>query len=176
MPPLAAAFTALLLAVAGPIPGVPAPPDGKFEPELSRIAVTKAEAEMGKLLAELDKDASQPPAAKAEVKARVSRLKVAMYTTPKSIVDCVSFYTKAVKGATFLYAERKVLPDVAELAEAGGFAVPADVEKNWKEKSYKYARWVRDDGGLEIDVEDLLIDPRNGAVSKMTVVMITSAE
>ena len=173
--PLPAAL-ALLLATASQVPGVPAPPEGRYEPELTQVAVERARAEMNALLAALDKDTSQPPAVKAEVKAKLSRLKVAIYTSARPLEECVTFYGDRVKGASFLFAERQVLPDLRELAASGRFTVTPRMEEEWGGRSYRYARWVRDDGTLEIDVEDHVLDPRDGSVTKRTVVMVTSME
>jgi DNA-binding NarL/FixJ family response regulator len=164
----------LLLAVAGPVPNVPAPPKGTFEKELTAVAAQKADLEMKAVLAQIDADPSQPADVRKEAREKASRLKVAVYTTTESIEKCVSFYATAVPGALFLFAERRVVPDVEELAAAGGFSVPEKVRKEWEGKLYHYARWSRDDGTLEIDIEDTLIDPRNGNVTARTVVMVTS--
>lgn len=174
MPPLLAAFALLLATAAQQVPGVPPPPEGKFEPELTQVAVERAKAEMTALLAQLDKDTTQPPAVKADVKSKLSRLKVAIYTSGKTMEECVTFYADRVKGSSFLFAERQVLPDLRELAASGRFAVTPKTEEEWGGKSYRYARWVREDGTLSIDVEDHLLDPRDGAVTKRTVVMVTS--
>ena len=165
---------AALFAVAGPVPGVPAPPEGKLEQELSQVAAARAQEEMTRLLAELEKDPSQSAVTKAEVKAKLSRLKIAIYTTPRSVDECVTFYAGKVKGATFLFAERQILPDLIELSQGGRFQVTAEMQKAAEGKSCRYARWSRDDGELWIGIEDHLIDPRDGKVTKQTVVMVNS--
>ncbi len=55
-----------------------------------------------------------------------------------------------------------------------GLAVDPEVEKKWTGKSGKTARFTREDGTLQVVVEDHLIDPRDGKVTPMTVVLVTS--
>jgi hypothetical protein len=165
-----------LVAEPGPVPGVPSPPAGTYEAELTGLAAEKAKAELAAQLDAALKDPSTSPAEKSEAKSRAAgvRLKLAIYTTPKSLEETVAFYGQKMKGASFLIAERNVLIDLAEVAQAGKFQVPASVEKEWKGKTGRTARWTREDQLLQISVEDYLIDPRDGKVSLKTVVLVTS--
>src|SRR5438067_914137 len=164
---------AVLIATGSPVPGVPAPPDGVLEAGLTKAAMDRASAEMKTALAKLEKDASIPEATKRDIKSKIARLKVAVFTTPKTLEETVEFYERQVTGARFLMGERDVLGDAHDLAAASGITMDPDVERAWAGKRGRSARWSRDDKGLEIDVEDTLIDPRDAKISKKTVVLLT---
>jgi hypothetical protein len=165
-----------LAADPGPVSGIPTPPGGTYEADLSRLAVEKAKTELSSQLEAAMKDPNISPAEKAEVKSRIAavHLRLAIYTTDRSLEETVAFYGQKVKGAVFLVAERNVLLDLAEVAQAGKFQVPASVEREWQGKTGRTARWTRDDQMVQISVEDYLIDPRDGRVTKKTVVMASS--
>ncbi len=165
-----------LAADPGPVPGVPSPPGGTYEAELSQLAVEKAKAEMKAQLEATLRDPNVSAADKADVKSRVAsvHLKLAIYTTDRSMEETVAFYGKNVRGATFLLAERNILVDLAEVAQAGRLQVSPSAEKEWKDKMGRTARWTRDDQMLQISVEDYLIDPRDARVTRKTVVMVSS--
>ena len=176
---VAALIPLVLLALSaepGPVTGIPSPPGGTYEGELSKLAVEKAKTELNTQLEAALKDPNVSQAEKADVKSRVAtvRLRLAIYTTEKSLEETVAFYGQKVKGATFLVAERNVLLDLAEVAQAGKFQVGAAVEKEWQGKMGRTARWTRDDQMVQISVEDYLIDPRDGRVTKKTVVLVSS--
>jgi len=160
-------------ATVSPIPGVPAPPESVLETEMTKAATERASAELKTALVELEKDASIPDGTKREIKAKIARLKIAVFTTEKSLDDTVSFYEKEVAGAGFLVGDRDVLDDAKELAAARNLHLDPDVERAWMGKRGRYARWSRSDKSLEIDVEDTLIDPRDAKISKKTVVLVT---
>jgi hypothetical protein len=169
----------VLLALAadpGPVSGIPSPPGGTYEVELSKLAAEKAKAELAAQLEAALRDPTLSAAEKSDVKSRIAgvRLKLAIYTTDRSLEETVTFYGQKVRGAVFLVAERNVLVDLAEVAQAGKFQVPASVEKEWQGKTGRTARWTRDDQMVQISVEDYLIDPRDGKVSKKTVVLVSS--
>ena len=172
-----AVVLALLLALSTPgapaLPGIPPPPDAVFEAELTKAANDRATVEMRNAVAALDKDVSVPEAQKRELKAKIARVKVALYTTPKTLDETVAFYEKKVPNATFLFAERDALSDLQEVAAAGNLQVSPEVARAWLGKRVRSARWNRPDRTLEIDVEDTLIDPRDAKVSRKTVVLIT---
>jgi hypothetical protein len=165
-----------LSAEPGPVTGIPAPPGGSYEAELSKLAVEKAKVELNAQLEAALKDPSVSQAEKAEVKSRIAavRLRLAIYTTDRSLEETIVFYGQKVKGAVFLVAERNVLLDLAEVAQAGKFQIPPSVEKEWQGKTGRTARWTRDDQMVQVSVEDYLIDPRDGRVSKKTVVLVSS--
>ena len=104
---------------------------------------------------------------------KASRLRVAVYTFPGTIDDLAAFYAGKVPGVSFLFTEREIGKDLAETALAGGFALAPSLAKEWQGKKGRSARWARSDGSLEIDIEDHLIDPRDGRVTRQGVVMVT---
>ena len=166
----------LLFAVAGPVPGVPAPPGGRFEGEMTAVVAARAAAQMKPLLDEMERDPSQPESVKADIRRKASRLTVAVYTAPGTIDELVAFYSGKVAGASFLFSEREIGKDLAETAQLGGFSLAPAAVKEWEGKKGRSARWARPDGTLEIDIEDHLIDPRDGRVTKQVVVMVTGAK
>jgi hypothetical protein len=165
-----------LAADPGPVPGIPPPAGGTYEAELSKLAVEKAKSELAAQLEATLKDPALSAADKADVKSRIAsvHLRLAIYTTDRSLEETVTFYGQKVKGAVFLVAERNVLLDLAEVAQAGKFQIPHGVEKEWQGKTGRTARWTRDDQMVQISVEDYLIDPRDGRVTKKTVVLVSS--
>ena len=162
------------LAASPPVVSVPPPPGGTYEEGITKVVSSRAQKEMKALLAELEKDASQPAEFKADVKRKLARLKVAVYTTPKSFEETVAFYETSAFRPIFLKGQRDLLADLRENAEAAGGSVDPEVAKAWAGKSGQTARWTRDDNGLQITIEDHLIDPRDGSVTKKTVVLVTS--
>lgn len=169
------ALLALLLAAdaAQPVSGVPVPPEAVFEPELTKAAAARAQVESKAALARLDRETSISPKEKSEIRRKIESLRVAVYTTPKTIDDTVAFYERSIDAANFLFGERSLLDDATELARAGGFVLAAATTEAWAGKRGRSARWSRDDGTLEIDVEDHLVDPRDGTIRKKTVVLVT---
>ena len=172
-------MTALLLlslfwlADPAPVKGVPAPPGGHYEAEITKVVSDRAKVEMRALLSELERMA-QPAETKAEIRRRLAGLKVAVYTTPKSWDETVGFYESPPMRVLFLKGERDLLADLRDYSRTAGFAVDPAAEKAWTGKSGKTARWTKDDDTLQIVVEDHLIDPRDGKVTPMTVVLVTS--
>ena len=164
------------LAATPPVASVPPPPGGTYEEAITKVVTARAQKEMKALVAELEKDPSQPSAFKAEVKRKLARLKVAVYTTPKSFEETVAFYEASPLRPFFLKGDRDLLADLRENAEALGASVDPAAEKAWAGKAGRTARWTRDDNGLQITVEDHLIDPRDGSVTKKTVVLVTSLD
>lgn len=166
-------FLALFwLADPSPVKGVPPPPGGVFETEITKVVSDHAKVEMQGLLAELER-MSQPAETKAEIKRRLAGLKVAVYTTPRSWDETVAFYEGPAMKVVFLKGSRDILADLQDYARSAGIAVDPAVEKAWTGKSGLTARWTRDDETLQIVVEDHLIDPRDGKVTPKTVVLVT---
>jgi hypothetical protein len=173
MAPLLALLTVFWLADPAPVKGVPPPPGGRFETEMTRVVSERAKAEARSVLAELEKSA-QPPEAKAEIRRRLSGLRLAVYTTPRGWEETVAFYEGAPMQLVFLKGERDILGDLREWARSAGLAVDASAEQTWAGKVGRTARWTKDDDTLQVVVEDHLIDPRDGKVSETTVVLVTS--
>ena len=155
------------------VKGVPPPPGGTFEAEITKVASDQGKVEMQGLLAELER-MSQPAEKKAELKRRLAGFKVAVYTTPKSFDETVAFYEGLPMKVFFLKGERDILADLREYARGAGIAVDPAVDKAWAGKSGRTARWTKDDETLQIVIEDHLIDPRDGKVTPKTVVLVTS--
>ena len=177
MPPVLISFVLFALAAdPGPVPGIPSPPGGSYEAELSKLAVEKAKTELNSQLESTLKDPNVSASDKADVKARIAsvHLRLAIYTTDRTLEETVAFFSQKVRAATFLVAERNVLVDLAEVAQAGKLQISPMVEKEWQGKMGRTARWTRDDQMLQISVEDYLIDPRDARVTKKTVVMVSS--
>ncbi len=173
MAPVLALLTLFWLAEPAPVKGVPAPPGGRFEPEMTKVVSDRAKVEMQSVLAELERSA-QPPEAKAEIRRRLAGLRLAVYTTPRGWEETVAFYEGAPMQLVFLKGERDILGDLREWARSTGVGVDASAEKAWAGKSGRTARWTKDDDTLQVVVEDHLIDPRDGKVSETTVVLVTS--
>ena len=168
------ALLSLLWLAGPPVPkGVPPPPGGSLDAELTQTALDRARAEAGTLLEQMEAS-GQPAAQKAEIRRRFAGLRIAIYTTPKGWEETVAFYEGSAMRLTFLKGERDILGDLREAARAAGFAVPPDAEKAWAGKVGRTARWTKDDDTLQVVVEDHLIDPRDGKVTPMTVVLVTS--
>ena len=129
------AFLALFwLAEPSPVKGVPPPPGGTFETEITKVVSDRASIEMQGLLAELER-MSQPAETKAEIKRRLAGLKVAVYTSPKSWDETVAFYEGPAMKVVFLKGERDILADLQDYARSAGIAVDPAVEKTWTGKS-----------------------------------------
>lgn len=173
MAPVLALLTLFWLAEPAPVKGVPAPPGGRFEPEMTKVVSDRAKVEMQSVLAELERS-PQPPEAKAEIRRRLAGLRLAVYTTPRGWEEAVAFYEGAPMQLVFLKGERDILGDLREWARSAGVGVDASAEKAWAGKSGRTARWTKDDDTLQVVVEDHLIDPRDGKVSETTVVLVTS--
>ena len=173
MTPLLALFTLFWLADPSAVKGVPPPPGGKYEAEMTKVVSDRAKVEMQALLAQLEQ-AAQPPETKKEIRRRLAGLKVAVYTTTKSWDDTVAFYEGPAMRVVFLKGDRDILGDLRDYARATGIPVDAAAEKAWAGKWGKTARWTKDDESLQVVVEDHLIDPRDGKVTPTTVVLVTS--
>jgi hypothetical protein len=172
---IAPLLVSMLLAVAPVFPGVAPPPAGTFEEELTRIASERAMHELKDALAKLDRDTTIPESKKREIRRKTAKVRLALYTTPKTPDELVTFYEQSIRGATFVYSQRDILTDLQEVARVGGLTLDPAVTGAWQGKTGMSARWSRDDGSLEIDIEDYLIDPRDAKVTRKTVVLITSA-
>jgi hypothetical protein len=166
---------ALVLAVpASPIPGVPFPPGGEIDPVFTQVFTDRAAAETRSAIARLDADTSRSAAEKAELKKRLGKLKIAVFTTAKSVDETVAAYERQIPQARFIFAERNLEADLRDGITSGAIQADAAAVAKAAGRMGRSARWNRADGALEIDVEDHLIDPRTGAVLARTVVLVTS--
>ena len=130
MTSLLAFLTLFWLSDAADVKGVPPPPGGRFEAEMTKVVSDRAKVEMRSLLAELERTA-QPSATKEEIKRRIARLKIVVYTTPKSFDETVAFYEAPPMSVLFLKGERDILADLRDWARSAGIAVDPAVEKAW---------------------------------------------
>ena len=172
--PIALALALALAGPASPIPGVPFPPGGEIDPVLTQVLIDRAAVETKKTMALLDADHSRSAAEKAELKKRLARLRIAVFTTPKSVDECVAAYERQLPQSRFIFAERNLEADLRDGIKSGAIlGDDAAVAKAAGQRG-RSARWHRADGTLEIDIEDHFIDPRTGAILVKTVVLVTS--
>jgi hypothetical protein len=168
------ALTLVLAAPASPIPGIPFPPGGEIDPVFTQVFTDRAAAETRSAIARLDADTSRSAAEKAELKKRLGKLKIAVFTTAKSIDETVAAYERQISQARFIFAERNLEADLRDGIRSGAIQANAAAVAKAAGRTGRSARWNRADGALEIDVEDRLIDPRTGAILDRTVVLVTS--
>lgn len=163
-----------LAAPASPIPGVPFPPGGEIDPVLTQVLTDRAAAETRQVLARLDADTSRSAAEKAELKKRLAKLKIAVFTTPKSVDESVAAYERQIPQSRFIFAERNLEADLKDGMKSGAIQADAAAVAKAAGQRGRSARWNRTDGALEIDIEDHFIDPRTGAILAKTIVLVTS--
>jgi len=167
------ALALVLAAPVSPIPGVPFPLGGEIDPVFTQVFTDRAAAEMRHAMARLDADTSRSAAEKAELKKRLSKLKIAVFTTAKSVDETVAAYERQIPQALFIFAERNLEADLRDGIKSGAIQADAAAVAKAVGQRGRSARWNRADGVLEIDVEDHLIDPRTGAILGKTVVLVT---
>lgn len=172
--PIAFVLAFALAAPPSPIPGVPFPPGGEIDPVLTQVFTDRAAAETKAALARLDADTSRSAAEKAELRKRLGKLRIAVFTTPKSVDEAVAFYEREVKGARFIFAVRNLEADLLDGMKSGAIRADSAAVAKAAGRRGRSARWNREEGALEIDIEDSLIDPRSGAILEKTVVLVTS--
>jgi hypothetical protein len=158
---------------ASPIAGVPLPPDGALDEDLTKLETARAAAEAKDALAKVDADSSLSKKEKAELRKKISTLKVAVFTTLSPIDQVVAFYEKTVPRAEFVFGLRDLSHDLQEGIRAGVIKAPPERVKEVQGKQGRSARWTRDDR-LSIAIEDHLVDPRDGRITLKTVVLVTS--
>ena len=168
------ALTLVLAAPASPIPGVPFPPGGEIDPVFTQVFTDRAAAETRSAIARLDADTSRSAAEKAELKKRLGKLRIAVFTTAKSVDETVAAYERQIPQARFIFAERNLEADLRDGIKSGAIQADAAAVAKAAGRTGRSARWNRADGALEIDVEDRFIDPRTGAILARTVVLVTS--
>jgi hypothetical protein len=168
------ALALVLAAPVSPIPGIPFPLGGEIDPVLTRVFTDRAAAETRNALAQLDADKSRSAAEKAEIRKRLGKLRIAVFTTSRSVDEVVAAYEKEVPEARFIFAERNLQADLIDGMKSGAIQANAAAVAKAAGRRARSARWNRADGALEIDVEDSLIDPRSGVIVEKTVVLVTS--
>jgi len=156
-----------------PIPGVPLPPDGTLDEELTTLETARAAVEAKDALAKLDADSSLSKKEKTELRKRISALKVAVFTSSRPIDQVVAFYEKTVPRAEFVFGLRDLSYDLQEGIRAGVIKASPERVKEAQGKQGRSARWTRDER-LSIAIEDQLVDPRDGRITLKTVVLVTS--
>ncbi|MFI5119987.1 MAG: hypothetical protein ACHQM4_06210 [Thermoanaerobaculia bacterium] len=172
--PIALALALVLAAPVSPIPGVPFPPGGEIDPVLTQVLVDRAAVETRQAAARLDADKSRSAAEKAELKKRLGNLRIVVFTTPKSVDETVAAYERQLPQSRFIFAERNLEADLRDGIKSGAIQAEASAVAKATGQRGRSARWNREDGALEIDIEDHFIDPRNGAILAKTIVLVTS--
>lgn len=168
------ALVLLLAAPASPIPGIPFPPGGEIDAVLTQVFTDRAAVETRSAILRLDGDATRSPAEKAEIRKRLGKLRIAVFTTAKTVDEVVAAYERQVPDSRFVFAERNLEADLRDGMKSGAIQGNASAVAKAAGKRGRSARWNRADGVLEIDVEDRLIDPRSGAILEKTIVLVTS--
>ena len=157
-----------------PISGVPLPPDGVVDAELTRLRTEQANVERKQALAQLEADRKLTAKEKAEIRGKLVSMKLAVMTTARPIDEVAAFYEKTVPSAEFVFGVRDLAADLDEAMRTG--AIKADPERlrDAAGKQGRSARWTREAERLSIAIEDYLVDPRDGRITKKTVVLVTS--
>lgn len=163
-----------LSVVPSPIPGVPLPPEGAVDPELTRLRTLQADAERKQALARLDADGSLSKKEKSVIRGKLALMKVAVMTTPLPIDEVAAFYEKTVPRAEFLFGVRDLAADLEEGIRAGAIVATPERVREAAGQQGRSARWTREAERLSIAIEDHLIDPRDGKITMKTVVLVTS--
>lgn len=166
-----------LLLLTGPAPGLPAvsvPHEAVLDAGMTKAFADRAAAESKAALERLEKDPSRSREEKDALEKRLSRLRLAVYETPKTLDETVAWFESHNTGAQFVFAERNLESDLQDGIRSGAIkADPSQAEKAMGQRG-RSARWNRLDSNLEIAVEDHLIDPRNGSITRKTFILITT--
>ena len=176
MPPVAAPTPAAptFPVVVSPISGVPLPPEGAVENELTRLKTQQAEVERQQALAQLDADRKLSKAQKADIRRKLASLKIVVMTTMRPIEEVVAFYERTVPRAVFFFGVRDLAADLEEGIRSGAIQAPPERVTEAAGRQGRSARWMRESERVSIAVEDHLVDPRDGKITKKTVVLVTS--
>lgn len=157
-----------------PIAGVPLPPDGVVDAELTRLRTEQANVERQQALAQLDADRKLSAREKAEIRGKLVSMKVAVMTTARPLDEVAAFYEKTVPRAEFVFGVRDLAADLDEAMRAGAIKADPERAREAAGKQGRSARWTREAERLSIAIEDYLVDPRDGRITKKTVVLVTS--
>ena len=85
----------------------------------TEIFADRAAVETKAALTQLDADSSRPSSEKKEIRKRLERLKIVVFTTPKNLDETVAFYEREVKGARFIFAVRNLEADLRDGIKSG---------------------------------------------------------
>lgn len=157
-----------------PIAGVPLPPDGAVDPDLTNVRKKQADAELKQALAQLDADRSLPAKEKAVIKGRLFQMKVAVMTTLRPLEEVAAFYERTVPRAEFVFGARDLKTDLEEAIRAGAIQAGPEQLRAATGKTGRSARWTREAERLSIAIEEGFLDPRDGRIVPKTVVLVTS--
>lgn len=163
-----------LAVVPSPIPGVPLPPEGSVDAGLTRLKMEQVDAERRQALARLDADGSLSRKEKAVIRGKLALVRVAVMTTRLPIDEVAAFYEKTVPRAEFLFGVRDLAADLDEGIRSGAIKATPGQVREAAGRQGRSARWTREAERLSIAIEDHLIDPRDGKITKKTVVLVTS--
>ena len=162
--------------IPSPIPGVPLPPDGAVDAELTRLRTQQADVERQQAFAQLDADRKLSKKEKAEIRGKLVSMKLAVMTTARPFDEVAAFYEKTVPRAEFVFGVRDLGADLDEAIRTGAIKADRERVREAAGKQGRSARWTREAERLSIAIEDHLIDPRDGRITKKTVVLVTSFE
>lgn len=160
--------------VPSPIAGVPLPPDGVVDPDLTSVRRKQAEAERQQALAQLDADRSFSGKEKAALRGKLLQMKVAVMTTARPLEEVAAFYERTVPRAEFVFGVRDLKADLEEAIRAGAIHAGTEQVRAAAGKTGRSARWTREAERLSIAIEDGFLDPRDGRIVTKTVVLVTS--
>ena len=162
--------------VPSPIPGVPLPPEGAVDTELTRLRLQQADVERQQALAQLDANRKLSKKEKAEIRGKLVSMRIAVMTTARPLDEVAAFYEKTVPRAEFVFGVRDLAADLDEAIRAGAIKADPERVREAAGKQGRSARWTREAERLSIAIEDHLVDPRDGRITKKTVVLVTSFE
>jgi hypothetical protein len=162
--------------VPSPIAGVPLPPDGAVDPELTDVRKKQADAERQQALAQLDANRSLSAKEKATLKGKLLQMKVVVMTTALPLEEVAAFYERTVPRAEFAFGVRDLQADLKEAIRAGAIHAGPEQLRAAAGKMGRSARWTREAERLSIAIEDGFLDPRDGRIVSKTVVLVTSFE
>ncbi|MFI5181576.1 MAG: hypothetical protein ACHQPI_09315 [Thermoanaerobaculia bacterium] len=160
--------------VPSPIVGVPLPPDGSVDPDLTRVRSEQAEAERKQALAQLDADRSLSKKERAALMGKLLQMKVAVMTTTRPLEEVAAFYEQTVPRAEFVFGVRDLQADLEEAIRAGAIHAGPEQVRAAAGKVGRSARWTREAERLSIAIEEHFLDPRDGRIVPNTVVLVTS--
>ncbi len=160
--------------VPSPIGGVPLPPDGAIDADLTRVRKEQADREQKQALDQLDADRSLSAKEKAVVRGKLLQMKVVVMTTTLPLEEVAAFYETTVPRAEFVFGVRDLQADLEEAVRAGAIHAGPEQVRAAAGKTGRSARWVREAERLSIAIEERFLDPRDGRIVPKTVVLVTS--
>ncbi len=160
--------------VPSPIAGVPLPPEGALDPDLTAVRKKQADAELKQALAQLESDRTLPAKEKAALRGRLLQMKVAVMTTALPVEEVAAFYERTVPRAEFVFGVRDLHADLQEAIRAGAVHAGPEQLRAASGRTGRSARWTRDAERLSIAIEEGFFDPRDGRIVPKTVVLVTS--